>query len=242
MTGSRKFWPKKALIRPCGSKSKRVTSRGVSLKNAISKIDRALKRLYNLHSPLQAEDFLLRRPYSSSVDQAPPGALYIEPPTPEEDTLSLGIYLNPSVQTALDDFPQWARHWNAQQLAAFGLAAEEVSHFHYVAHHAPQGRGVSQLELELQGEVDKFLITFFARPVAEEPFTALLERFFENFHFHPKLDAEQRERYAHAHTMAKAFLVKHADLFRGAPQDKLLKIVREFYRLSLEEKVSLATR
>lgn len=178
------------------------------------------------------------------MEQAPPGALYIEPPTPEEDTLSLGIYLNPSVQTALDDFPKWARQWNAQQFAAFGLAAEEVSHFHYVAHHAPQGRGVSQLELELQGEVDKFLITFFAKPAEqdEDPFAALLEKFFVHFHFHPQLDAEQRERYSQAHSLAKAFLVKHAEHFRGAPQDKLLKLVREFYRLSLEEKVSLATR
>jgi hypothetical protein len=214
------------------------------VKNAISKIDRALKRLYNLQSPLQAEDFLLRRPYASSVEQAPPGALYIEPPTPEEDTLSMGIYLNPTVQTALDTFPQWNGLWNAQQFAAFGLAAEEVSHFHYVAHHAPQGRGVSQLELELQGEIDKFLLTFYAKPRDEksDPFQELLENFFKHFHFEQRLDPEQRERYEQANRLAKAFLIKHADLFQNAPQEKLLKVVREFYRLSLEEKVSLATR
>lgn len=207
---------------------------------AISQIDRALKRLYNLHSQLQAEDFLLRFPYSSTPDQAPAGALYIQPPTATDDSLSLGIYLNASVRDTLGTFPEWSNNWSGPQLAAFGLAAEEVSHFHYVAHHAPQGRGVSQLELEFQGEIDRFLLTFFAQK--QIPFTDLMEQFFQKFQWKQGLTADEKTRYEEASRLAKAFLVKSGPLLRGEQMQDLLKALRQFYRMSLEEKVSLATR
>src|SRR5947208_16640223 len=47
--------------------------------------------------------------------------------------------------------------WTEKRLAGFCAAAEGVSHFLYVAHRARQGGQVSQLELEAQGEIDKYL-------------------------------------------------------------------------------------
>jgi hypothetical protein len=63
----------------------------------------------------------------------------------------------------LASFQNWqGTAWSHDQIAAFTLVAEEVSHFHYLLHHAHQGRQVSQFELELQGDVDKLLLTYFA--------------------------------------------------------------------------------
>src|SRR4051812_15999702 len=107
------------------------------MKSTISKIDRALKRLYNLGSALQAEDFLLNHPIATTEEKAPPGVLYIQPPTPKDDSLSLGIYLHASVREELGRFSQWGNTWTGSQIKAFAVAAEEVSHFNYVAYHAP---------------------------------------------------------------------------------------------------------
>lgn len=212
----------------------------------ISQIDLALKSLYNLDSPLSAQDFLLAQSQAPAGAGLPPGMLFIEPPTEKDDSLGLGIYLRPEIGRTLDALPE-VRHWSGPQLAAFGVAAEEVSHFHYVAHFAPKGRGVSHLELELQGEIDKFLLTFFARIPADGDdsiaFEALMEKFFEGFTWFEKLNDEQKARYAEANRLAKAFLVRHSDLLcRAEGRARFLKVARDFYRLSLEDKINRATR
>ncbi len=216
------------------------------MKRTISQIDRALKSLYNLDSPLSAEDFLLAKSPAPSSVQMPPGMLFIEPPSEKDDSLGLGIYLGPEIGQTLNALPE-SGHWNGQQLAAFGVAVEEVSHFHYVAHFAPQGRGVSQLELEFQGEIDKFLLTFFARIPAEgndtAAFEALMEKFFVGFSWFESLSAEEKARYEAANRLAKAFLMRHSNLLcRSEAREKFLRVVRVFYRLSLEDKINRATR
>jgi hypothetical protein len=47
--------------------------------------------------------------------------------------------------------------WTHARLSGFCAATEGVSHFLYLAHRARQGGQVSQLELEVQGELDKYL-------------------------------------------------------------------------------------
>ncbi len=212
----------------------------------ISQIDLALKSLYNLDSPLSAQDFLLARSPAPANVNLPPGMLFIEPPTERDESLGLGIYFRPEIGRTLDALPE-SSHWNGQQLAAFGVAVEEVSHFHYVAHFAPKGRGVSQLELEFQGEIDKFLLTFFARIPADGDdaiaFEALMEKFFEGFTWFEKLTTDEKARYEEANRLARAFLVRHSDLLcRVGGREKFLKVARDFYRLSLEEKINRATR
>jgi hypothetical protein len=204
---------------------------------AVRLIDQAIKRLYQLSTPFHAEHFLMPKPLGSAL-KSPRAALYIAPPTEEEDTLSLGIYLNGEIQSELESFESWGTRWTASQTAAFGTAAEEVSHFNYLVHNAPVGRAVSHLELELQAEVDKFLLLFFADP---QSFEELFEKCFEKFSWLPQLTAEQRTRYEEANRLAKAFLSKHAALFKKSEtHEKCLRIFRAFYAMSLEGKVSRA--
>lgn len=214
------------------------------MKKTISTIDRALKNLYNLQSALEAKDFLIQVPPVGG--EAPPAGLYIDTSQLDQDTLSMGIYLSPKTASSLETFSSWSSRWTLQQFSAFGHAAEEISHFRYVAHHAPQGRSVSQLELEFQGEIDKFLLAFFALNPTEnagEVFSSLWDRFFKDFQWRERLGSEEKVRYEEANRLAKAFLVKHASLIQsGKSKDKLLKLMRDFYRLSMEEKVSRATR
>ncbi len=210
------------------------------MKSTISKIDLALKSLYNLDSPHAAEDFLVSTPLGQSPKEAPPAALYVAPPSGAEDTLSLGIYLNPDVHSQLGNLPNGPTEWTRSQFAAFSVAAEEISHFRYVVHHVPAGRGVSQLELELQGEIDRFLLAHFA---LKQPFSNLFQKFFEDFHWLKKLGAEERARYEEAHRLAKAYIVQNCSLLEDSKaREKLLAKVRAFYRASFSEKISQASR
>ncbi len=204
---------------------------------AVTLIDRALKELYQLKSPLQAEHFLVAKPLAHKAGS---GALYIAEPTREDDSLGLGIYLNSEIQNELQSFPAWENRWSPAQTSAFGVAAEEVSHFNYIVHHAPQGRSVSHLELELQGEIDKFLLVFYASP---QPLEDLFEKFFEKFRWEPNLSDEERNRYEQANALAKAFLMKNASLIgKAEAREQCFKRLREFYRLSFDGKVSSAQK
>ena len=222
------------------------------MKSMISKIDHSLKRLYHLDFDYRAEDFLLTQPYStgtavgSNAQTEFRGALYLVTKSP--DDLDLGIYLNASVRDVLTELnPRTARRWTFRQLRAFTIATEEISHFLYVLKNSLQGRAVSQLELEIQAEVDKFVILYFAQVGgifpndARKIYDRLFARCFEQFGFAEGLSDEARERYRTANAVAKRFLLR---LGPGLTDRKscefTLRLLRRFYALSCAEKISAA--
>lgn len=218
---------------------------------AVLHIDRALKRLYNLDSDHRAERFLiLKEPATVSVRNARAavkghtGTLYIQK---MRDDLSVGIYLSESVRRELADFSSWNGKWNLARTSAFSVAAEEVSHFHYLLQNAGGGRPVSQFELEFQGEVDKFLLTYYARLKSGEDgvavFHELFEQFFYQYSLHRRLTAHERTRYQDASNFARSFVWQlEPHLSRGALSERLLRLVRRFYRVNTTDKISLSLR
>lgn len=71
--------------------------------------------------------------------------------------LFIGIHIDDSVTETLaarDPFTQL----NSDNLDALCVVVEEVSHFHMIINRAGEDRGVSKLELECQGELDKLLV------------------------------------------------------------------------------------
>ncbi len=212
------------------------------MKPVIRKMDRALKRLYNLEHPLKAEAFLITQPILPAAGQ---GAFFIQSRPGEE--LEVGIFLDSTVRKQLSQLRRWnPAKWNTPQLGAFAVAAEEVSHFNYFIHHRYTGRAVSQLELELQGEVDKFLLTLFSGYSAmKEPefikrFEILLDQFFARYQLVENLSDEQKNRYEEASQHAKRFLLKHrAALANPAKWETAFRLLRRFYRLNLSDKLSL---
>lgn len=212
------------------------------MKTVIRKIDRALKRLYNIEHDFRAERFMISRPL---VPSAARGALFIESQT--EEALRVGIFLDESVKSRLTHFGNWnLAGWDIQKLGAWAVAAEEVSHFNYFLHHRSVGRAVSQLEMETQGEIDKFLLTYFVnygKGGLIDKFEALLEQFFQRYHLLENLTSEQKGRYEEASRLAQDFLTKYRDQFADPRKvDKALRLLRRFYRASLSEKVSLARK
>jgi hypothetical protein len=111
---------------------------------------------------------------------------------------------------------------------------EGVSHFIYLAERARMHLPVTQLELELQAEVDKFVLCLES---SSESAQRLLDRMFDSPRFLDAEGTEAGERYRLAHHLAARFaarVIVANDLARA--QQKL----RSFYRAGQTEKIRLA--
>lgn len=159
----------------------------------------------------------------------------------EKEDLSVGIYFHPSIQTSLSTCEALkSAEWTLQETNAFATAAEEISHFLYLIYHANEGRNISQFDLELQGEIDKFLLLFFhdARESKADAFEALYETVFKNFRWHPLVTAEEQKRYEDANHYAKKFALVAKDFLCSQKKfPELLKLLRHYYRLSAAAKM-----
>lgn len=218
------------------------------MKNAVKKIDRALKDLNQVENSQRAENFLVSRsPLHTDLDKPEEyhGALLVR--SSGNSSISLGIYFNQNVSMALTKVKEWnPRLWSSEQVKAVTIATEEISHFHYLLSKANAGIQISQLELELQAEIDKFMFLFFAlesnREQTEKTFETLYEMLFERFHLKTDLSESEKERYAEANNIAKTFVLKCRKLLDNKDYDNVLKLLRQFYRLGPSEKISLVMR
>ena len=155
------------------------------------------------------------------------------------EELHVGLHLDERVLAQLSR----AVHdpWTHERLSGFCAAAEGVSHFLYLVHRAGQGGQVSQLELEAQGELDKYLTVVLqlwatGRRAASP---ALRHRLFERWELKPGLAAHERDRYRLASALAAACArALEARYVLAGRLDALLREVRRLYRMSGGEKFS----
>lgn len=116
---------------------------------------------------------------------------------------------------------------------------EGVSHFNCVAWKASQDRTLTLLELELQGEIDKFVSTTLL--AAAQADTDLLNRLhgwlFDDVRFHDELDEEQFDRYRAANDYAARFCHRLGELLLQDHAAALAEL-RQFYRLQATDKIS----
>ena len=153
--------------------------------------------------------------------------------------LHVGLFLDDSVLAQLA-IPA-AAPWTHERLSGFCAAAEGVSHFLYLAHRAQQDGRVSQLELEAQGELDKYLSVLLQLWAVGRQRTSpgLRDRLFHRASLRAGLTAPERDRYRLANTLAAACAkALEARYVLTGRLEALLREVRRLYRLSGGEKLS----
>jgi hypothetical protein len=118
---------------------------------------------------------------------------------------------------------------------------EGVSHFVYVVERARMQRATTHLELEVQAEVDKWVVLadcmhgFNARRSAE-----LRAQLYENVSFEHDGESELGERYRVANDTAHAFIRKiEGDYLEAARYGELRAELRRFFHVGQEEKLRL---
>jgi len=116
---------------------------------------------------------------------------------------------------------------------------EGVSHFVYLADRAEGGREATQLEMELQAEVDKYVVLAASLGAVDERRSARLRtRLYEAVTFEHPPDTERGERYRLANGLASrfAFRLEQRYLARGR-FEAMREELRLFYRMGQEEKI-----
>ena len=204
-------------------------------------LKRDLEGLYDIHVPLALDDFLVTdREVISDIAGPPPAdtqeALYL---VEDGDDAAVTLFIDAGVMRRLvDDDPRDALHDG--NLADFCIAVEGVSHFTYVAWRASHDRPVTQLELEMQAEVDKFATSamLLGRQARGCVPGNLSHRLFQGASYLPGLERKQRERYERANGYAGRFcqgLERRYLRRRGGAA--MTRELRRFYRLNQRQKI-----
>jgi hypothetical protein len=197
-------------------------------------LQRALAEIYDLPAAPDVRDYLLtdraRLSALSGLRDCDEQLLLAE----EGDTLSMALYIEPSVLRRLagSDPMSALTHEN---LADWLTVAEGVSHFVYVAWNTGHDKPVTLLELELQAEVDKYVLgAWLLSDQNAGRFPRELHRaLFDRTRIDPVAAAGREGLYRMASRYAARFCRRVAALLerkrRGAMREALAEL-RRFYR------------
>jgi hypothetical protein len=116
---------------------------------------------------------------------------------------------------------------------------EGVSHFVYLADRARAGREATQLELELQAEVDKYVVLAASLGAIDSSSSARLRaRLYDEVTFAHAAETELGERYRMANDLAGKFVRRlEREYLASRRYPELHACLRAFYRMGQEEKL-----
>ena len=197
-----------------------------------------LTRLYELDLAFRVEDFLFsdeqmaRHLEGEAYRPAVEKLLIRESP----GDVKLSLYLDSDLLARLAAASNAAL--GAKQLEDFWAVLEGVSHFLYFAWNASHDRGVRGVELELQAEVDKYVVT--TQLAASQPHAALRDihaLLFDHTHVDADLNAALRQRYHDASRSAGKYCLSLLQRFGLPRHPELVRELRRFYRLDHSAKL-----
>jgi len=193
-----------------------------------------LGTIYDAHCGYDVRDFLITRrrqlPPTRRASTADEEVVVVT--TGEE--IRLGVFIDRDVLARLARRDP-LRHLCGENIADFWTALEGVSHFSYLMWNARHDRGVSQFELELQGEVDKYVASWWLlrRQHPDRVPRELRHVLFDCTVVDPALDSTRRELYAAATRHAARYCARlESALASGRPvlRRAAVTALRRFYR------------
>lgn len=160
---------------------------------------------------------------------------------PSHDGLDVSLYIDARILDALDENDPY-ESLTEGNLNDFLVALEGVSHFNYVIWNASHEKLVTQLELELQAEVDKFVTAcmLFALQGEHGALDDFHDALFTRIRFDPALGAREEERYRDANRYAAKYchaLTRRYGNRHRHDEPSFVNELRRFYRLPAQEKI-----
>lgn len=202
----------------------------------LGRVQRGLEALYRVETGVEVADFVVGRELRDALVSArrPREQLLV---SEADGELALALFIEPGVLANLLAHDP-ARRLGEHNFGDFLLAIEGVSHFIYAVWCARAERPVSQLELELQAEVDKYVTCLLTTQPDVEISAALRQRLFGDAIYEPDLDHDEHARYRAANDNAlryTSWLEQEFVVPRKIPE--MLAELRRFYRLGLAGKL-----
>ncbi len=207
----------------------------------LAELQQKLSDIYQVGRPYDVRDFVITDPtlakclgqdaMLANTDEA----LLV---SQDDDGLAVSLFLDGAMLERVESSNPLAC-LQAESLDDLWKVLEGISHFNCVVWKAAQDRTVTLLELELQGEIDKFVSTTLL--AIEQADTSLLcgmhGWLFDNVKFHEGLDDEQLHRYRSANDYAARYCHR---IRQQLIDDNSLALseLRHFYRLQMSDKIS----
>lgn len=162
----------------------------------------------------------------------------------EGEHIDIAVYIAEDVVLRAHAFVRAGLQGDAPELRyahldEFCVATEGVSHFVYVTFCGVEERPVSQMELELQAEIDKYVVL---RVLFELSGAALLERLYDRFVLAPRLTHGELERYTVANRAGRRYARWLDRQFRSGGTARALDDARALYRKPLAAKLEHIAR
>lgn len=225
----------------------------------LNKLQQQITELYDLPSGACVTDFVCDADVVTAVagEGAARGEVLVVVDAGEAS--ELGLYVAPEALSVLDAAP--SAEWCERHFGEYCLAVEGVSHFVYVMFRSGHDLSVSQLELELQADVDKYAAGLLGSQLAadwlrgtaplvgqgalqvalRDRSASLRARLFDGVRFLDDPGTERGARYRDAHRWA-AKVVRRLEGQYVAEGDLrgLVTELRRFYRLDMETKVRVS--
>jgi hypothetical protein len=160
------------------------------------------------------------------------------------EELGISLFLEAELLRRLEDQDPFTK-LDADNFRDFMFAVEGVSHFVCLAWHATFDKQISLLELELQAEIDKFVLAarLLARQQGAWSFQGLHELLFTAPVFDDRLLSDELDRYRTASRYAAKFC-QHLRLqvLRTGREHTTMMELRRFYRLPKLGKLARITQ
>ncbi|MBA3394436.1 MAG: hypothetical protein H0T89_17455 [Deltaproteobacteria bacterium] len=207
----------------------------------LARVQRGLESLYRVTTGVDVHEYVVGADVRDELVTArrPREQLLV---CEDDGDMSVALFIDPSVLANLAANDP-SRRLGDHNLGDFLLAVEGVSHFIYTICCARAERPVSQLELELQAEVDKYVTCLLTTAPETDVSSALRQRLFADAEYEPDLDHEERARYRAANDNAQRYAAWLEETFvtrRRIPE--MLGELRRFYRMGLAAKLSTIAR
>jgi len=207
----------------------------------LGRVQRGLEALYRVNTGVEVDDFVVGAELRDALVPArrPREQLLV---SEADGEVALALFIDPGVLSNLTSHDP-ARRLGDHNLGDFLLAIEGVSHFIYAICCARAHRPVSQLELELQAEVDKYVTCLLTTEPEVEVSAALRRRLFGDVSYEPDLDHDEHARYRAANDNAQRYATWLEQAFVGPRKiPEMLAELRRFYRLGLAAKLGTIAR
>jgi len=201
-----------------------------------------LQDIYELDITHDVNDYLItNKAVLQQLDTGSTNRTALEKVLVREDagSLNLSLYLDEKILENFDEYDpqQYLDHRNIQE---FCLALEGISHFVYLIWNASYDRSVTLMEMELQAEVDKYIMLMsYMEQQSNLPLPGQLTRMlFESNIYHADLSAEEQKRYRDATLYARKYCQWLEIRYSGRHnRARLLAELRRFYRLTKRGKL-----
>ena len=207
----------------------------------LARVQRGLEALYRVDTGVAVDDFV--------IDEAARDVLAPQRKPREQllvceadGEMSLALFVDPGALANLERHDP-SRELGSHNLGDFLLAIEGVSHFIYAIWCAQAERPVTQLELELQAEVDKYITCLLLGELAPHASERLRTRLYGDCEYEPDLDADERDRYRAANDNAHRYAAwLEAEFLMPRRIPAMLDELRRFYRAGLAAKLARIAR